>query len=299
MIQNKTSMLQMISSLLIFGSVGMFVYNSTLPCAQLALLRAVIGCCVLGSALILLRKRVQWGMLRKNLWVLLCSGAAIAINWIFLFQSYQYTSVANTTISYYCAPVFVVLASPLVLKEKLTGAKLLCIGCCALGVAMVAGVFGGAAAGGSNNPLGVALGLIAAAFYACVMLLNKFLKGLSGLESTLAQMGFAVLILLPYVLLTQYTPLAQIERSTLLCVLTLGVVHTGVAYLLYFSALPVLPAQTAAMLSYIDPVTAILLSALVLRQPMSMVQVLGACLILGATFASEWAAGRSRKIEAP
>ena len=293
--QKNRSMTQLISSLLIFGSVGLFVYNSTLPAAQLAWMRAVIGCCVLGAALLCLRQRVQWDLLRQKLPLLFCSGAAIGINWIFLFQSYQYTSMANTTISYYCAPVFVVLLSPLVFKEKLTGAKLACIACCALGVAMVAGAFGGTAAIGSNNALGVAYGVIAAVFYAGVMVLNKFLKGLSGLQSTLMQLFFAALVLLPYVLLTQHTPLTQISRSTLVSVLILGAVHTGIAYLLYFSALPMLSAQTAAVLSYIDPVTAILLSALVLRQPMSPVQIGGACLILGATFVSEWVAGRKRK----
>ena len=194
------------------------------------------------------------------------------------------------TLSYYFAPVFVILVSPIVLGEKLTKKKLCCAVGAVVGMLLVSNVL--FLENGENGLLGIFFGLMAAVLYASVMILNKFMKGLTGLETTAAQLGVAAVILLPYTVLTAAEPFSAVWASvpaiSWILLAFVGIVHTGVGYLLYFSAMKKLPAQTVAVLSYIDPVTAILLSAVILRETMSVPQMVGAALILGMT----WMGGR-------
>ena len=275
-----------IAAMLIFGSIGLFVRGIDLPSSEIALFRGIIGSTFLLLSMALLKKKFSWKTLRSNLALLLLSGAAIGANWIFLFEAYKYTTISTATLCYYCAPVIVIMLSPLILKEKLSGLKVACVLASLLGMSFVAGVHN-LSASGQNNLLGIAFGLTAAALYASVILMNKFLKGLSGIESSSTQLVIASAVLLPYVLLTEKISFSAFTGQTVLLILTVGIIHTGVAYLLYFSAMQKLPGQTIALFSYIDPITAILLSSLLLGEVMSPLQILGALLILGSTLISE------------
>jgi len=275
-----------IAAMLIFGSIGLFVRGIDLPSSEIALFRGIIGSTFLLLSMALLKKKFSWRTLRSNLTLLLLSGAAIGANWIFLFEAYKYTTISTATLCYYCAPVIVIMLSPLILKEKLSGLKVACVLASLLGMSFVAGVHN-LSASGQNNLLGIAFGLTAAALYASVILMNKFLKGLSGIESSSTQLVIASVVLLPYVLLTEKISFSAFTGQTVLLILTVGIIHTGVAYLLYFSAMQKLPGQTIALFSYIDPITAILLSSLLLSEVMTPLQILGALLILGSTLVSE------------
>lgn len=275
-----------IAAMLIFGSIGLFVRGIDLPSSEIALFRGIIGSTFLLLSMALLKKKFSWKTLRSNLALLLLSGAAIGANWIFLFEAYKYTTISTATLCYYCAPVIVIMLSPLILKEKLSGLKVACVLASLLGMSFVAGVHN-LSASGQNNLLGIAFGLTAAALYASVILMNKFLKGLTGIESSSTQLVIASAVLLPYVLLTEKISFSAFTGQTVLLILTVGIIHTGVAYLLYFSAMQKLPGQTIALFSYIDPITAILLSSLLLSEVMSPLQILGALLILGSTLVSE------------
>ena len=284
----KSAKLKYIFAMLIFGTVGLFVRYIPIPSEQIALGRGIIGCLVLLVTMILLRKKVSWRRIRGDVWVLLISGIAIGINWIFLFQSYRYTTIANATICYYLAPVIVVFLSPFVLKEKLTMVKIGCILAAVLGIWLITGMGGLAGNGsGKNDLIGILFGLGAAVFYASVIILNKFFKHVTDLERTLIQLIFASLSLLPYVLLRMPGSAGVITVTGVILLLILGIVHTGFSYYLYFSGLHALKGQTAALLSYIDPLTAILLSALILSEKMGVLQILGGVLILGGTMLNE------------
>lgn len=274
-----------ITAMLIFGSIGLFVRGIPLPSSAIALFRGIAGCLFLVAVSYVTKQKISWKAIKENRLILLFSGAAIGFNWIFLFEAYRYTTVSCATLSYYFAPVFVVLLSPVVLKEKLTARKLVCVVGAVAGMALVADIF--SADRGSNDLLGIGLGLTAAVLYAGVVLMNKFLKGLSGIETTAAQLGVAAVILLPYTLLTENLPAFRLTGVPVILLLTVGIVHTGVGYYLYFSGMQKLPGQVIAVLSYIDPVTAIALSALILRERMNIPQILGAVLILGATLFSD------------
>lgn len=281
-----------ITAMLIFGSIGLFVKGINLPSGQIALVRGIIGCSFLLAALPVLKQTISWKAVKPNLIPLLLSGAAIGFNWILLFEAYKYTSIANATLSYYFAPVFVLFLSPILLKERLTFLKTLCILSAVLGMYFIVGKSGGA---GDSDLVGIGFGLSAAVLYAGVVITNKFLKGLSGIETTLIQIGAASVVLLPYILLTQRMQIFSLDLRSFLLLLVVGIIHTGLAYLMYFTAVRHLSGQTIAVFSYIDPISAIILSAVVLNEELTLLQITGGLLILGATFISELASKRIRQ----
>ncbi len=277
--------LKLIVSMLIFGSMGIFVRTIGLPSSITALARGGIGVLFLFLLCVLTKTRISPKAMKQNLLLLLCSGAALGANWIFLFEAYRHTTIAVATLSYYFAPVLITAASPFVLKEKLTGGKLGCMAASVLGMALISGVIGSGSA--LDGGIGVLFGLAAAASYAGFTLMNKFTKELNALDATIAQLGIATIVLLPYTLLTQNVSGIHLQAKSVLFLVVLGVIHTGLGFWLFFASIQQLKAQTAAMLSYIDPITAILFAAIFLRERMEMVQIAGACLILGAAVLSE------------
>ena len=280
--------LKNITAMLIFGSIGLFVKSIHLSSSEIALARGVIGTIILLAAGFILKHRISGQAVRRNLWLLAASGAAIGVNWICLFEAYKYTTIATATLCYYLAPVFVVAASPVLLKEKLTAGKVFSILLSLSGMVLVA-VVSGASGQNPGNVTGIIFGISAAVMYASVILINKFLKGITAMESTTAQLGIASIVLLPYVLLTEDLSGLSAGAGSLWMLLIVGVVHTGFGYLIYFSSVSELKGQTVALFSYIDPITAILLSALLLHEEMKPLQMLGAVMILGATLFGELA----------
>ena len=236
--------------------------------------------------------RLNREAIRCKLRTLCLSGAALGINWILLFEAYNHTSVATATLCYYLAPMFVILASPLVVGERLTAKKMICVLAALLGMVFVSGVL--ESGGGSSDLKGVLLGLGAAVLYASVVLMNKQLGDVPAYDRTIVQLGSSAAVLLPYVLLTENIGALTFTPGTIGLLLVVGIVHTGIAYALYFGSLMQLKAQTAAILSYIDPVVAVLLSALVLREHMSLLSGLGAILVLGAAVVSELPSRRKK-----
>lgn len=275
--------LKILISMAIFGTVGIFVRFIPMSSAPIAFCRGVLGCLFLVGLMAVTGKKLSLRDIKKNFWILAVSGAAIGINWILLFESYRYTTVAIATICYYLAPAFVTLASPLV-GEKLTGKKLGCIGVALLGMVFVSGVFQGKQGG---SIVGVLLGVGAAVFYASVILLNKKLSPIGAYDKTLCQLGTASLAIAPYLLVSGGIQFGDMTSLSWVMLLVVGIVHTGIAYALYFGGIRDVNAQTAAILSYLDPVLSILLSALILREKLDVFSIIGAVLILGSALYSE------------
>ena len=281
---SKSALAMLIASMAIFGTIGIFRRYIPVSSSLLAFLRGAIGAAVLAVPAVCSKSKGKRSSIKKNLPLLLVSGALIGINWILLFEAYNYTTVSTATLCYYMAPVFIIAASPLVLGERLRAKKIICLVCAVIGMGLVSGVFSGTARASLR---GVLFGLGAAALYASVILLNKKLKNISGVVRTPVQIGMAAVTVLPYVLLTGGFDFSGCRKESFLMILLVGVVHTGVAYLLYFGSLPHLSAQTAAIFSYIDPVVALLLSAVVLHENLGLAGLAGAVLILGAAVVSE------------
>lgn len=281
------SELKNLTAMLIFGTIGIFVKNIDLTSKEIAVLRGVIGSLFLITIMIFSKEKISFSGIKKNIWLLLFSGIGVGLNWIFLFQSYKYTTISIATLSYYCAPVFVTILSPVILKEKLSLKKFLCICTAMAGMACIVGNIETGNEIQYNHTLGIIYGLSAAIFYASVILINKFIKDLKGLETTVTQLILASIVLIPYVMMTDGFDFSKMTINSAVYLLILGVLHTGFAYFLYFSSLKELKGQTIAVLSYIDPISAVIISSLFLREAMNLLQIVGGILILGSTFISE------------
>ena len=284
--QNKAALGRIAASMAIFGTVGIFIKKLPFPSAVIALGRGIIGSIFLLLTAVLTKKTMDIPAVKKNFKLLILSGIAIGVNWILLFESYKYIPVSTATLCYYLSPVFVTLASPVVLKEKLTVTKVACVGAALLGMVLISGVFR-ENSGANNQFTGILFACGAAVLYAAVVLINKFIKDIPANDCTVMQLGTVAVVLLPYVLLTENPGSIEWQPSYLAMLVFVGIVHTGIAYKLYFSAVQYVEGQTIALLSYIDPVVTIILSAIVLGEPLTVYSISGAVLILGSTMAGE------------
>lgn len=273
----------MIASMIIFGTISIFVRSVSVSSGELALYRAVMAAALVGIFLLVTRQPLSFRGLKKEIPLLLLSGMAMGINWILLFEAYKHTTVSVATLSYYFAPVIVTVLSPLLFKERLTPKQILCFVMSTVGLVMITGI----GTGGGNDLVGILFGLGAATFYAAVILLNKFIKKVEGIQRTFFQFVSAIVILLPYVLLTGGFTLASLDGIGWASLLIVGILHTGVTYCMYFSSLKELPGQKAAILSYIDPLVAVLVSVTLLGETMTPWQIVGGMLILGFTLWNE------------
>lgn len=282
----------MIISMSIFGTVGPFVRNIHLPSGEIALYRAVLATLFIGALLLVKKQKIDFIKIKNELPLLLISGIAMGFNWILLFQAYNYTTVTLATLSYYFAPVIVTVLCPLLFKEKMTYRQLICFVMSTIGIVLITGI--GAINSTSKNFIGILLGLGAAFLYAFVILINKFIKKTEGLDRTFLQFISAIIVLLPYVLFTDGVNVIDATYSELVCLLVVGLIHSGVAYCLYFSAVKQLPGQKTAILSYIDPLVAVLASVIILKEEISLTQILGGFLILGFTLWNELSSEKNK-----
>lgn len=276
----------LVASVCIFGTVGIFRRYIPLSSGMIAFVRGILGAAFLLVTGMLRKQKLDRFAIRKNLLPLLISGAAIGFNWILLFEAYNFTTVATATLCYYLAPIIVILAAPLVLKAKLTLKKVICAAVALIGMVFVSGVTQ-TGFSATSEWKGILYGVSAAVLYACVVLTNQKIKGISPEDRTVVQLSVASLSLLPYVLLTEVLPLPVLAPVSLVLLLITGIVHTGFAYKMYLGSMEKLEAHTIALFSYIDPILAIFLSAVLLKEPLTLSTIVGAILILGAAYCSE------------
>jgi RarD protein len=280
------SKIQFLLSMIIFGTIGVFVRYIDLASSEIALIRSLIGSLFLITVMFMMKKKISWAHVKANAFILLLSSIALGGNWIFLFQAYKYTTISNAVLSYYFAPVFVLILSPFIMKEKSSTKKIICIVVAMLGMVLIVGN-GGLSSSGLDDLIGIGYGLAAAVLYASLMILNKFIKNMNGLDTTFIQLGTAALLLMPYVFLTEGFGILEVSGSTIPFILILGLVHTGIGFLLFFSGMQKLNGQSIAALSYVDPITSLLISTIILQEQMTYIQMLGGVLLLGSTFVSE------------
>lgn len=277
--------LMLIISMAIFGTIGLFRRNIDISSGELAFYRAVLATVFIGLFLLVTKSAIPFPKIKKQLPLLILSGVAMAFNWILLFEAYNYTTVSAATLSYYFAPVLVTLLCPVLFKEKMTIKQWICFVMSTVGIVLITGI--GSSDSGSNHFKGILFGLGAACLYATVILLNKFIKGVDGIHRTFLQFVAASVSLLPYVLLTDGINIARLDGKGIALLLVVGLVHTGITYCMYFSSLKELPGQKAAILSYIDPLVAVICSVVILREEMTVPQIIGGVLILGFTLWNE------------
>lgn len=275
----------LISSMLIFGTIGIFRRYIPISSGLLAFSRGLLGG-VLLLLFVLARGRKLAHIDPKKLLLLALTGAVMGMNWMCLFEAYNYTAVSTATMCYYMQPTIVILLSPFVFREKLSLKKLLCAAAAIVGMVFVSGMIEG---GGvrTQDITGILYGLAAAALYATVVIMNKKVQIDDDYEKTIIQLISAAVILIPYLLLTENLSDISLDTLGAVMVLIVGLVHTGIAYALYFGSMKGLKAQSVAVLSYIDPVFALILSSMVLGEKLSAFGIFGAVLVIGSAIVSE------------
>ena len=287
----KKYKLQLLLAASIFGTVGIFVKFCSVPSSFISMTRGLIGAAFILIA-ILLKNKVDKDAIKRNLFKLIMAGIAMGFNWILLFESYKYVTVAVATLCYYLQPVFLTISAPIILKETIDKKKLICIFAALVGMGFVSGVFG---IGNKYNPIGILLGVGSAILYTIVVLFNKKLVNIDSKESTMTELLSAGLVMIPYYFLTGGVAETHLNVTTVIMLVIIAFIITGFTYVIYFDSVKNLPAQTVAIFGYLDPVVAIILSSLLLKEPFGINAAIGAILILGSTLISELEIGKGKK----
>ena len=276
----KLSYGMFILSMLIFGTNGLLVARISVQSSQIVLLRTLIGGALL-TMIVLLHGGFDRNAIRADLPMLLLGGIALGLNWVTLFGAYRQLNVSLATLIYYIGPILVLLFSPLLCREKLTAVKVAAVIIVAVGLVCISGsilVTG-------MNPAGLATAVASALFYAALIVFNKRITHTEGLQTAAIELDIAFVVVFIYCLATVGLP--HPVRADLPYIVIIGIVNTGLAYLLYFSGLQKLSGQSVALISYVDPVSALLFSALFLHESMTPVQIIGAILIIGGAMLGE------------
>lgn len=278
------SKLHLAAAMAVFGTLPLFVRNIPLSSSTLALCRAIIAAGFLVVLRAVMKNPIRFNQLGKDAVPLFFSGAAMGFNWILLFEAYKYTTVSVATLSYYFAPVIVTVVSAILFREKLTAKQTLCFAGSTVGLILVIGLNN---LTGSVSLKGVGFGLGAAVLYATVILFNKRIRSVSGIDRTVLQFIAAAAVLIPYITLTEGFSFASMTGAGWLNLMVVCLIHTGIAYVLYFTALPKLRGQEVSILSYIDPLLACVISFTILHEPTTALQLVGGAMILGFTLLNE------------
>ena len=231
---SKKDKLMLCSAMVVFGTIGIFRRYIDLPSGMLAMSRGFIGTLYLIIFVMVTKKGISKENIKKNALPLVLSGIFIGFNWILLFEAYNYTSVAVATLCYYMAPIIVIAVSPIILKEKLSGKKIICVGVAVTGMVLVSGVV--EMEGFKLSEIkGVLLGLGAAMLYATVVLINKKIRDIGPYDKTIVQLASAGSVMLVYTLLVEKVAREDFTLVAVIMLLIVGVLHTGVCYAWYFS----------------------------------------------------------------
>ena len=282
----KSNRLQYIIMMMLFGTIGTISRFIDMPSSIICLGRAFVGALILLLYIRFSDKSLDKEAIKRNIGWLLLSSACMCCNWVSQFEAFKYTTVATGTLCYYMQPIFYIIAGAIVLKERANAKKWICVLVAFLGMIFVSGVI---QVGFDISELkGAIYGVVGGFFYAMVVIINKYMKDISPVNTTIVQMALVTIIMTPYALATGDFGRVSVTAVGIICLIVLGAVHTGLAYIIYFDSVNKLSTQTVGILSYIDPVEAVLLSALFLREPITIWTIVGAILILGATAVSEF-----------
>lgn len=285
--------IEYILSGIMYGTIGWILRYVNLPTEIVVCCRGVIGTLFVLGYLKLRKITLNKVQIKENLLYLFLSGACLGLNWVFLFASYHYTSVAIGTLCNYMGPIIVILISPLVFHEKLTPVKIVCVSGALIGTFLISGVFDlttfsfvSSAAGGTNL-FGVFLGLLSALGFVGLVIFNKKLKGVNSYDKAVSQLTASFITVLPYAIFVNMGKSIVPDTASIIWVVILGIIHTGLAYCFYFRALGTLKLLTFSILGYIEPVVAIFVSTVFLKEPLTINSAVGAVLILGAAISCE------------
>lgn len=282
----KRAQIHFIISMLIFGTIGLFVKFIPLSAGIIASSRGILGGLFICILLLTKKDKISIISIKENFKMLLLSGFLISSNWIFLFEGFKYSTVSIVIVLYYLCPIFLLIWSAVFFKEKISIKQVICIVIALIGVVLISGLLNGN--GKSLNQIkGIVYGILAGVFYSLVILCNKKLKNVKQPESTMIQIFIAGLFVLLHALFTTKVINVSMNMYSIFMLLIVVIIHTGIAYIMYFDAVSKLKTGTVAILSYLDPVFALMMSVLFLKEKMGIIEIIGALLILSSAYISE------------
>ena len=275
--------LKYVIAVVLYGTIGLFLRSVNVPSEIVAMCRGIIGSAFMLAVLKTRHQRLDRAAIRRNLNWLVIAGVSLGLNWIFLFSAYMQTTVAIASLCNYMAPMIVILIAPFVLRERLDRRKMPCVAAAVIGIVLVSGVWNGSV----GSVSGLVMGLAAAACFVIIVICNRKLRDIPSLDKSIVQLAISALTIFPYALVKNWGTEITVDTQSVLIILILGFVHTGIAYCLYFSGMGSLPVQTVAILGYLEPVVSVLCSAIFLHESLDAAGWIGAALIIGAAVVSE------------
>lgn len=279
----KASYLKYIFALLLFGSNGIVASLIHLSSYEIVLLRTLIGSLLLIAIFFIAREKLTFFKYKTQSIFLAVSGVAMGTSWIFLYEAYDEIGVSLASLAYYCGPVIVMILSPFLFGEKLTRIKV-----CSFLVVLV-GIFlvNGTAFENGVSVWGLACGLLSAVCYSLMVMFNKKAKDLTGLENSMLQLFVAFLTVAIFVGIKEGYRM-EIDTQSIIPILVLGLLNTGIGCYFYFSSIGRLPVQTVAICGYLEPLSAVVFSVIFLKETMFPIQIVGAVLIIGGAMLGEY-----------
>ena len=291
--KSKFYTIEYIISMLIYGTCGIISKFVSVSSGFIVFSRAFIGSIIIILYLLIRRRKPNFIEIKKNLKWLIISGVCIGCNWICLFTSYNYVSVSVSSLCNYLAPALFIIVTIILFKEKISFLKILCVIIALIGIVLLSGIIG---SNNNVNYIGVILGVGAALFYLGLLVFNRFVKDIDPIEKTLIELITVAVVTAPYAFITFDYSASIFTLNNILLLLLLGIVHTGIAYILYLGSMNHLQSQSVAIFSYFEPVIAVLLSYFLLNEYLSILGWIGGGLILGSTFVYELLNERDNKI---
>ena len=278
----KRSYMKYFAALLLFGFNGIVASFIDLSSYEIVLLRTFIGSVLLIALFFLTRNKLTFYQYKNDSLFLLLSGIAMGTSWMFLYEAYAQIGVSIASLCYYCGPVIVMALSPLLFREKLTASKLCGFAAVLIGIILV----NGSAFNGNGNLWGIFCGLMSAVMYAAMVICNKKARRITGMENATLQLFVSFLTVFIFVLFKQGLTV-HLHTEDIIPVLILGLFNTGIGCYFYFSSIGKLPVQTVAVCGYLEPLSAVVFSVIVLHETMLPIRILGAELIIGGAVSSE------------
>lgn len=276
----KQAYTKYIIALLLFGSNGIVASFINMSSHEIVFFRTMLGSLFLLVIFILGKGEFTFYKHRKHFICLIVSGIAMGTSWMLLYEAYARIGVGVASLLYYCGPVIVMVLSPVIFKEKLTTHKIMGF------LIVLGGVFlvNGNALSEDTNTLGILCGLFSAIMYSLMVIFNKKAADISGLENAMLQLFVSFITVATYTSFKQGLTI-DISSVSIFPVFILGLLNTGIGCYFYFSSIGNLPVQSVAVCGYLEPLSAVLLSWLLLKETMLLMQIIGAVLILsGAVF---------------
>lgn len=269
-------------SLILFGSNGTIASFIALNSRQTVLLRTLIGSLFLLFLFLISGKKFTFYKHKKQFAFLAISGMAMGGSWMFLYEAYRRIGVGISSLLYYCGPIIVIALSPILFKERLTVNKIIGFIIVFCGVVLLnINTFDK-----SGNTFGVICGLLSAVLYAFMIIFNKKATDIVGFENSLLQLFFAFFTVAVFVGITAGYNF-KIPTESIIPILILGLLNTGVGCYFYFSSITNLKVQTVAVCGYLEPLSAVMFSAFILKEKLLTMQILGIFLIINGAILCE------------